>query len=112
MSCYSIKDNTIKHIFICLLWAFLLCLPACASAQELQATDKSGGMVIVPNLDKYRNIRQLKEKDFGGYIMVYFKDETQCAYMAVSRDGYIFTDLNNGKPIFNGEVLAEQILTG
>ena len=108
MSCYSIKDNTIKHIFTCLLWSFLLCLPVCVSAQELQAADKSGGMVIVPNLDKYRNIRQLKEKDFSGYLMVYFKDETQCAYMAVSRDGYIFTDLNNGKPVFIGEVLAEQ----
>lgn len=108
MSCYRIKENIIKYIFIYLPWAALLFLPACASAQGAPAADKPGGIVIVQDLDKYRNIRQLKEKDFGGYIMVYFKDETQCAYMAVSRDGYTFTDLNNGKPIFKGELLAEQ----
>jgi hypothetical protein len=108
MSCYSRKNTRIKHIFIYLLGIILLCLPPYASVQGIPATDKSGGIVIVPTLDKYRNIRQLKEKDFGGYIMVYFKDETQCAYMAVSRDGYTFTDLNNGKPIFKGELLAEQ----
>jgi len=108
MSCYSKKDNIIKNLFICLLGTSLLYLPAYSSAQGPPAADKSNGMLIVPNLDKYRNIRQLKERDFDGYLMVYFKDETQCAYMAVSRDGYTFTDLNNGKPVFNGEVLAEQ----
>ncbi|MBN1904026.1 MAG: glycoside hydrolase family 43 protein [Deltaproteobacteria bacterium] len=108
MSSYSIKDNTVKNILICFLLISLLCLPAYASDQEIPSIDKSGGIVIVPALDKYRNIRQLKEGDFGGYLMVYFKDETQCAYMAVSPDGYTFTDLNNGKPIFKGEELAEQ----
>ena len=94
---------------------FLLCLLAAAafvrgyaSAQALSTAGKSGGIVIVPTLDNHRNVRQLSEGDFGGYIMVYFKDETQCAYMAVSRDGYTFTDLNRGEPIFNGELLAEQ----
>ena len=108
MSYCSIKDITIKNLFICLLGISILYLPAYSSAQGPPAADKSNGMLIVPNLDKYRNIRQLKERDFDGYLMVYFKDETQCAYMAVSRDGYTFTDLNNGKPVFNGEVLAEQ----
>ena len=50
----------------------------------------------------------LEEKDFGGYLMVYFKDRTQSAYMAVSRNGYTFTDLNEGQPIFDGVWLAEQ----
>lgn len=108
MNYHTLKDNTIRHIFISLLGVFLLCVLACASAQDIPATDKSGDIVIVPTLDKYRNIRRLKEKDLGGYLMVYFKDETQSAYMAVSRDGYTFTDLNNSKPIFKGEVLAEQ----
>jgi hypothetical protein len=67
-----------------------------------------GGIKIVPKLEIPENARQLKEKDFGGYLMVYFKDETQSAYMAVSRDGYTFTDLNNGEPIFDGSKLAEQ----
>ncbi|MBN1906439.1 MAG: hypothetical protein JW927_15215 [Deltaproteobacteria bacterium] len=80
MSYHTIKDNTIRHIFISLLGVFLLCVPACASAQDIPATDKSGGIIIVPTLDKYRNIRQLKEKDFGGYLMVYFKDKTLTAF--------------------------------
>ena len=77
MSCYSRKNTRIKHIFIYLLGIILLCLPPYASVQGIPATDKSGGIVIVPTLDKYRNIRQLKEKDFGGYIMVYFKGSSQ-----------------------------------
>ena len=49
-----------------------------------------------------------KEKKLAAYLMVYFKDQTQSAYMAVSQDGYVFTDLNNGEPIFDGTKLAEQ----
>ncbi|MEJ2545658.1 MAG: hypothetical protein P8Y99_16465 [Calditrichaceae bacterium] len=67
-----------------------------------------GGIEIVPQLEKPENTRQLQEKDFSGYLMVYFKDQTQSAYMAVSRDGYTFTDLNNGEVIFDGSKLAEQ----
>ncbi|HEX5400000.1 MAG TPA: glycoside hydrolase family 43 protein, partial [Verrucomicrobiae bacterium] len=48
------------------------------------------------------------EKDFAGYLLVYFKDQTQSAYMAISRDGYTFVDLNHGQPIFDGALLAEQ----
>lgn len=32
----------------------------------------------------------------------------ECAYMAVSTDGYTFTDINGGKPLFDGSKLAEQ----
>jgi len=39
---------------------------------------------------------------------VYFKDQTQSAYLAISRDGYTFTDLNEGQPVFDGTLLAEQ----
>ncbi len=51
MSNYSIKDNTVKYIFICLLGLSLLSIPAQTSAQEPSATDKSGGMEIVPTLE-------------------------------------------------------------
>ena len=44
----------------------------------------------------------------AGYLMVYFKDETHSAYFAISRDGYTFTDVNGGEPIFDGKLLAEQ----
>ncbi|MBN1398147.1 MAG: hypothetical protein JXA06_08980 [Bacteroidetes bacterium] len=69
---------------------------------------QKGKIEIVHRLAMPENSRQLQEKDFGGYLMVYFKDQTQSAYMAVSRDGYTFTDLNNGQPIFEGSQLAEQ----
>ncbi len=48
------------------------------------------------------------EADYGGYVMVYFKDETHSAYLALSADGYTFTDVNGGDPVFDGTVLAEQ----
>jgi hypothetical protein len=48
------------------------------------------------------------EKDFAAYLLVYFTDETHSLYFALSRDGYSFTDVNNGKPIMNGRDLAEQ----
>jgi hypothetical protein len=108
MNCYSIKDNKCKIYIIFLLGVLFFCISTYTLAQAPPAGVESGGIVIVPTLDNYRSIHQLKENDFGGYLMVYFKDETQCAYMAVSSDGYMFTDLNNGKPIFNGEILAEQ----
>lgn len=68
----------------------------------------NGGIEIVSSLETPAGARMLEEDDFGGYLMVYFKDQNQCAYMAVSRDGYTFTDLNDGNMIFNGAELAEQ----
>lgn len=72
------------------------------------SSGNKGGIVIVPELKKASQTSKLEKKDFGGYLMVYFKDQTQSAYMAVSRDGYNFTDLNDGQPIFDGTLLAEQ----
>jgi hypothetical protein len=66
------------------------------------------GIEIVSKLEKPANARKLEEKDFSGYIMVYFKDQDQCAYMAISRDGYNFTDINGGQRVFDGTILAEQ----
>lgn len=66
------------------------------------------GMILVDKLEKPSNAHKLEEKDFGGYLLVYFKDQTHCAYFAVSRDGYTFTDINRGNPVFDGKYLAEQ----
>ena len=52
--------------------------------------------------------RPFREQDLAGYVMVYFKDQTHSAYLAVSRDGTTFTDVNGGEPVFDGELLAEQ----
>ncbi len=66
------------------------------------------GINIVSKIEKPLNAGPKTEADFGGYVMVYFKDQTHCAYLAVSTDGYTFTDLNNGDPVFDGTLLAEQ----
>lgn len=48
------------------------------------------------------------ERDMAAYLFVYFKDDTHSLYFALSRDGYSFTDVNNGQPIMDGTKLAEQ----
>lgn len=49
-----------------------------------------------------------QEKDMSAYIMAYHKDETHSLYMAISRDGYTFTALNDGKPVVAADTIAEQ----
>lgn len=49
-----------------------------------------------------------QEKDMEAYLMVYFKDDTHGLYMAISNDGYIFTDINSGAPIMSGDTIANQ----
>ncbi|WP_343569361.1 hypothetical protein [Sphingobacterium sp.] len=51
---------------------------------------------------------QVKESDLADYLMVYFKDESHGLYVAVSQDGYSFTDINKGKPIIAGDSIAQQ----
>lgn len=48
------------------------------------------------------------EKDMKAYLLSYFKDETHAIYFATSTDGYTFTDVNGGEPVFLGKDLAEQ----
>lgn len=78
-----------------------------AFTQSIDSSQKPS-IVIVPVLEKPKKAIQLSEKDLGGYLLVYFKDPTHSAYFAVSKDGYTFTDINGGQPIFIGSQLAEQ----
>jgi hypothetical protein len=78
------------------------------AVQAPAAPTRSTGVVLVPSLQKPKGARRLLEKDFGGYLLVYFKDQTQSGYLAISRDGYTFTDVNEGQPVFDGTRLAEQ----
>lgn len=55
-----------------------------------------------------KKVKLPQEKDMGAYLMVYFKDDTHGLYMALSKDGYSFTDVNNAKPIITGDTIAEQ----
>ena len=52
--------------------------------------------------------KKIKEKDMSAYLMVYFKDDTHGLYMALSKDGYSFTDINNGNPVMSGDTIALQ----
>jgi len=85
---------------------------AAAGAPELpgppRTAKKSTGIEIVPRLEPPLGARPFREQDLAGYVLVYFKDETHSAYLAISRDGYTFTDVNGGEPVFDGELLAEQ----
>ena len=56
---------------------------------------------------EYRNAIP-QEKDMAAYLMVYHQDEDHSLHAAISRDGYTFTALNNGKPIIAGDTIAEQ----
>jgi len=83
--------------------------PTNSVRQAIAATDgQTGGVVFVDKLEKPKNARKLEEKDFAGYLLVYFKDQTHSAYLAISRDGYTFVGLNGGQPVFEGTLLAEQ----
>lgn len=48
------------------------------------------------------------EKDMSAYLMVYHKDEDHGLHMALSRDGYTFTALNDGAAVIAGDTIAEQ----
>lgn len=77
-------------------------------ARPAPTASRPTGIEIVPALEKPKNARRLEEKDMAGYLLVYFKDQTQSAYFAVSRDGYTFVGVNDDQPIFDGALLAEQ----
>lgn len=49
-----------------------------------------------------------QEKKMGAYLMVFHKDEDHGLHMAISRDGYTFTALKGGAPVFAGDTIAEQ----
>lgn len=56
---------------------------------------------------RYRNAVP-QEKDMSAYLMVFHKDDTHSLHMAISRDGYSFTALNDGKPVIAGDTIALQ----
>lgn len=98
-----------KNIVYCLsLLLSGLFLVQNAYPQNTQATAVPTGIEIVSKLEKPKKSPKLKEKDFAGYLLVYFRDQDQSAYMAISSDGYTFTDVNSGNPVFIGSQLAEQ----
>lgn len=49
-----------------------------------------------------------QEEDMDAYLLVYFKDDTHSLHMALSYDGYNFTDINRSEPIIGGDTIAMQ----
>lgn len=74
-----------KNTFV--LTALLLILAGCASSSHFNYP---------------------QEKDLKAYLLVYFKDNDHSLHMAISPDGYRFTDINNGNPVISGDTIAEQ----
>jgi len=83
-------------------------MPQTAAPQQATPANRPTGIVLAPAIEKPKGARKLEEKDMAGYLLVYFKDQTQSAYLAISRDGYTFTDINGSQPVFDGTLLAEQ----
>ena len=52
--------------------------------------------------------KKVSEKRMSAYLMVFHRDDTHSLYMALSRDGYHFTALNNARPVISGDTIAEQ----
>lgn len=97
-----------SYRFYSILAVLLLLFVANTGLTQTNDSIKRPGIVIVPKIEKPKKAKQPKEKDLGGYLLVYFKDPTHSAYFAVSKDGYTFTDVNGGQPLFIGSQLAEQ----
>lgn len=64
--------------------------------------------LFVNGLKAQKRTKFPREKDLAAYLMVYFKDDTHGLYMALSKDGYTFTDVNKGLPVIAGDTIAEQ----
>lgn len=63
---------------------------------------------LLTGCGKWNSAKVPTEKEMSAYLMVYFKDETHGLYMALSPDGYTFTDVNNGEPVMSADTVAAQ----
>ncbi|MDE6394250.1 MAG: hypothetical protein K2K77_02810, partial [Duncaniella sp.] len=65
-------------------------------------------LLILATPPVYAARRAPQERDMGAYLMVFHKDDTHSLYMALSRDGYHWTALNDGEPVMAGDTIAVQ----
>ncbi len=64
-------------------------------------------ILIVITISACQNTQKNETKK-SDYLLVYFKDSDHSLHFAVSTDGYIFTDVNNGNPVVGGDTIASQ----
>lgn len=102
--------NFIKraNIFSTVTALALFSLNSSAQSNDKGSFPAPTGIEIVSKLQKSKKWPAFNENKLSGYLLVYFKDQNQSAYLAISKDGYSFTDINGGQPIFIGSQLAEQ----
>ena len=81
--------TSVLKISCSLLLCCVTLLSSCNSAKNTQAVASS-------------------EDEMRAYLMTYFKDDDHSLHMALSTDGYTFTDVNQGKPVVAGDTIASQ----
>ncbi|MGV3704720.1 MAG: glycoside hydrolase family 43 protein [Arcticibacter sp.] len=102
-------SNLVKYLKTLCVIVTIALFTSDSSAQSIdRASTAPTGIKIVSNVQKSKKSPPFDEKKLNGYLLVYFKDQTQSAYLAISKDGYTFTDINGGNPVFIGSELAEQ----
>lgn len=52
--------------------------------------------------------KKSQDEEMAAYLLTYFTDPTHSLFMALSTDGYTFTDVNNGQPVVAGDTIASQ----
>ncbi len=67
------KHLLFSILFIVFGWSAI----AQPATQIAPANAYDKGIVIVPSLEKPKNSKKVKEKDYAGYLLVYFKDQNQ-----------------------------------
>ena len=63
---------------------------------------------IPPTAEGISHIASRLAPDCTAYLMVYHKDADHSLHMALSRDGYNWTALNDDRPVVSGDTIAEQ----
>ncbi|MEM9965632.1 MAG: glycoside hydrolase family 43 protein [Asticcacaulis sp.] len=96
---------TVSALALSLLVSGLV--PAFSQVPALEVAQPEKTLTIVRSVSP-ETTQVPPESERSAYLFTYFKDETHDIYFATSLDGYSFTDVNGGQPIFLGRELAEQ----
>ncbi|RXG31947.1 glycoside hydrolase family 43 protein [Leeuwenhoekiella marinoflava] len=80
------------------------------------STFKTTLILLISSTTLFTSCNSTKKKEssadqtdaMSAYLMTYFKDDDHSLHMALSTDGYTFTDVNGGKPVVAGDTIASQ----
>lgn len=77
-------------------------------ALHAQAPPPQRQLQLVTRLDHEGPMRAPREQATSAYLLTYFKEHVHSLHFAISRDGYTFTDVNDGQPVLSGAAIADQ----